>query len=231
MGQDRAHQIISALITFYLRLVYITSRWDLHGEAKRVAFLETGEAYFILMWHARIAMMASFWNTKRWPLAAVASRHRDGQVVTRVMAAYGIKGLEVSSKLRSSAHVKAILRAVGANMGVVITPDGPRGPARTLKRSTIQIAKLSGARLTLATYAVKRRIRLKSWDNFTIPLPFNRGVVLWDRGLAVPKSLSNAQAADLRHQIETRLNDLTDRADRLMGHEPDGDRKQRRRKR
>ncbi|MFV2093223.1 MAG: DUF374 domain-containing protein, partial [Hyphomicrobiales bacterium] len=121
------------------------------GDANRIAFLESGQAYIILAWHARIAMLHNFWDTSRWPLAVVVSRHRDGKVVNRIMQSFGLKSLEVSSKSRSHASAKSVLRAIQAGMGIVLTSDGPRGPARTLKPSAIQMARLSGARLTMAT--------------------------------------------------------------------------------
>ena len=53
-----------------------------------------------------------------------------------------------------------------------------------------------------------------------MPLPFNRGVVLWEDGFEIPADLDEAGAERLALEIEDALSALTNRADELMGHAP-----------
>ena len=48
-------------------------------------------------------------------------------------------------------------------------------------------------------------------------LPFNRGVILWGEPIFIPKDMADEEA---RLLVETAMNDLSAKADQMMGHAP-----------
>jgi lysophospholipid acyltransferase (LPLAT)-like uncharacterized protein len=56
---------------------------------------------------------------------------------------------------------------------VVITPDGPRGPAYELGPGIIFLAQKSGAPVLPVNMEYSSCWRLKSWDRFILPRPFS----------------------------------------------------------
>lgn len=220
MRSNAAHNAACWCIAQYVRLVFYTSRWRCEGIDERDALIAQGKPFVILLWHNRIAMMPYAWSPKKWPLTILASGHRDGQIVIRTMARFGIKSIAGSSKHGGVSATKSIVRAMKDGSFIGITPDGPQGPRMQMKDGAIAIARLGKARITFVTYSVKRRVLFKSWDRFCLPLPFNEGVFLWDTGVDLPDDLTAETMDAFRATLEARLNALTDKADRMMGHDP-----------
>ena len=224
---ERLHAAAGWIIAQYIRLAYFTTRWDFESWPTARTMIMKGDPLFVFLWHNRIAAMPLIWKQHPWRdtegekvLTIVVSDHRDGRMVSSTMEHFRVEHIPVSSKEKQLTAAKNVLRAIRAGRTVGMTPDGPRGPRMRMKTPAITLARLAGARIALIAYSVKRRFVMRSWDRFILPLPFNHGVVLWDDGFEVPKNLDDAGADQLAGQIETALTELTDRADRLMGHEP-----------
>ena len=64
---------------------------------------------------------------------------------------------------------------------MVITPDGPRGPAYELGPGIIFLAQKSGAPVVPVNLEYSRCWRLGSWDRFIVPRPFAKVRVLINR--------------------------------------------------
>jgi lysophospholipid acyltransferase (LPLAT)-like uncharacterized protein len=82
----------------------------------------------------------------------------------------------------------------------------------------IQVARITGAPVIPITYATSRRVILKSWDRFFLPLPLGRGLFLIGEPIEVPPDADAAATEALRALLESRLRAMTAEADRRMGH-------------
>src|SRR5262249_23687355 len=101
---------------------------------------------------------------------------------------------------------------------IAMTPDGPRGPRMRIKKSTIQLARLSNATLLGITWATSNRIVFQgSWDKFVFPLPFGRGALIWTDPIPVPPDADDAELERIRLKFETEMNRIAEEADRIAG--------------
>jgi lysophospholipid acyltransferase (LPLAT)-like uncharacterized protein len=120
------------------------------------------------------------------------------------------KETDPKKEKRGAGATRDILRWLKDGNGVAITPDGPRGPMEDMKEGPPMLARLSKAPVLLVGLASKPSLRLGSWDKAMIPLPFTRGVIVWDGPLG-------ASAADdleaLRIDWTQRLIAVTRRAE------------------
>jgi lysophospholipid acyltransferase (LPLAT)-like uncharacterized protein len=66
------------------------------------------------------------------------------------------------------------VRTIGEGHDLAITPDGPRGPARSFAPGALVVAHRSGAPILPTAASASSAWRLKSWDSFLIPRPFAR---------------------------------------------------------
>ena len=57
----------------------------------------------------------------------------------------------------------------------MITPDGPRGPAYSVQKGAIWLARSTGARVVPVSLNMRSPWRLKGWDRTQVPKPFSRG--------------------------------------------------------
>jgi hypothetical protein len=62
---------------------------------------------------------------------------------------------------------------------VLITPDGPRGPAYQLGPGIIFLAQKSGALVVPVNMEYSSCWRVKSWDRFILPRPFSKVRVIF----------------------------------------------------
>ena len=88
-----------------------------------------------------------------------------------------------------------------------LTVDGPKGPAHVVKPGIIEIARLCQcAILPLSPYAEKSWVFLKSWDQFRIPKPFTRIIVVIGEPIYISEDIEResfeAVATKLENLIE-----------------------------
>jgi lysophospholipid acyltransferase (LPLAT)-like uncharacterized protein len=217
LGKPWVQEAAAVLAALYIRLVWATSRWETRGGEHPAALHESGAAFIVCFWHGRMLMLPKGW-TKGRPVSILISPHRDGRLIAATIRHFGV-GTVTGSTSRGGARAFLEMRSLlstGTSIG--ITPDGPRGPRMRAAAGVAELARLSGAVVLPAAYAVKRRRVLGTWDRFLLPWPFNRGVFLWDAPIRVAHD-ADANAVDAaRAHIEARLNAITAEADACFGH-------------
>ena len=97
---------------------------------------------------------------------------------------------------------------IKAGRSAVITPDGPRGPARQMSMGPVSLAQLTGAQITLVAWSAQRCWRAKSWDKMRFPKPFSPIICSWSDPIDLPRTKSKAELEQQRVMIESRLNEL-----------------------
>jgi len=88
----------------------------------------------------------------------------------------------------------------------VISPDGPYGPQRVLKKGVLHIALKSGVPILPVRFIVSRTFVLPSWDRKLLPLPFSRLTVFIGDPIVVTES-NFEQAAELLAEKMTNQKD------------------------
>lgn len=195
----------------YIRLVFATGRWRQIGQDVPRRLKAEGRPLIVAFWHSRLLMMPKTWIGG--PFAMLISQHRDGLLIARTVAHFGIETIAGSSSRGGAAAFRSILKELKAGRTIGITPDGPRGPRQRASTGVIDIARLSGAVIVPLTYSCRGRL-LASWDRFLLPHPFSTGVFLWGEPIEVPR---DADVDSLRVLLEERMNAQLAEADRLTG--------------
>ena len=68
---------------------------------------------------------------------------------------------------------------------MAFTPDGPRGPRRSIKPGVLAAAQRANVPIVPVRAAVDRAWRLNSWDKFVIPKPFARVRIFYGQPFTV----------------------------------------------
>ena len=173
------------LIAFGFRLLQLwarTLRFEIEDRAGVVGRRVT-ENYIGALWHNRL-LVFPFVLRRFLPQrhgAALISASRDGDLIADVVQRFGYDVIRGSS---SRLGTSALLHLTGVLMSgsdVVITPDGPRGPAYELGPGIIFLAQKSGAAVAPMNLEYSHCWRLGSWDRFIVPRPFAKVRVLINR--------------------------------------------------
>lgn len=160
---------------YLLKLLGRTLRFEIDDRAGIVG-QPVARNYIGALWHNRLLIfplvLRRFFPNRRG--AALISASRDGDLLSDAIHRFDydvIRGS--SSKLGATAVLQ--LSDVLANGGdVVITPDGPRGPAYQLGPGIVFLAQKTGAEVLPINMEYSSCWRVKSWDRFIIPRPFSK---------------------------------------------------------
>jgi lysophospholipid acyltransferase (LPLAT)-like uncharacterized protein len=163
-------------------------------------------------WHSRLLLMPYIYRGRE--AAVLISRHRDGEIISRVMERFGFSSVRGSSTRGGAGALRRMPRLVRDGRDLAITPDGPRGPACRVQPGVILTARLSGRPVLPVTFASDRFHSFGSWDRFQVPKPFSRGVFVWGEPLHVSRE---DDLEERRQTLEDSLNTITRRADNWFG--------------
>ena len=87
---------------------------------------------------------------------------------------------------------------------LAFTPDGPRGPLREVQPGVLYVAQKTGRPILPIAVGAKRSWIFKgSWDEFMVPKPFNRIVMVYGKPLHVnPADDPDVMATRLKEALD-----------------------------
>lgn len=207
----------------YLRFALRSTRWTLLGAEQLGEFVHARPAVFAF-WHERLPLMPALWTmalevrrreaAPRGRMHVLVSRHQDGRLIGDMMRGFGLDLVHGSSakggeQKGGAAGLRALVAVLGEGGQIVITPDGPRGPARRAAAGVAQLAALAGVPIVPCAAQSSRRRVLPTWDRMVLPLPFGRGVLV----CGAPIEVARAGWAEAVPRIEAALTEAAARAD------------------
>jgi len=208
------HHLGAFLIYFGFRLVSLTWRCrflDPHG------FLNQPHPPMIFCsWHNRLALSMTIWKRfgrKRIHssgLAALISASHDGGLLARTLRYFKVEAVRGSSSRRGAQALLELTSYTDRGYSVAITPDGPRGPRYVIQDGVVALGQLSGSPILPVSVWIRRKIILKSWDQFQIPWPFSYCEVRIGMPLSVPRELTEEQRLVLKAELQQRMMALTE---------------------
>lgn len=216
--------LLAWLLARWMAFCFGTIRWTRENQEVAEAIWAQGGGVLAVFWHSRIALSVASWPLDRaTPTKGLISLSPDGQFIARAVARLGFPAIRGSSANKDkAAKAKGGSQALRDGLrqlqhgGLAITPDGPRGPARQMAQGLPTLAKLSGAPVLLIGLSCRPALRLNSWDRALVPLPFGRGVIIWDR----TDWPEGGDMETVTAEWTARLNAVQDRADQLAGQVP-----------
>ena len=135
----------------------------LRGERRPIVFA---------LWHGD--MLALLYQHRGEGVSVLISEHRDGELIARVAESLGFRTVRGSTTRGASRALVGLARELRDGHDIAVTPDGPRGPARSFAPGALIAAQRARAPVIAVGVATKRAWRLSSWDRFVIPKPFSR---------------------------------------------------------
>jgi len=174
-----------------VRTLAATWRIRVIGDEGLRAEREAGRAVIITLWHGQ--MLPLLYQHRGEGVAILISEHRDGEIIARIATALGHRTVRGSTTRGAGRALLSMVRQVESGQDIAVTPDGPRGPAKSFAAGALIVAQRTGAAIIPATVVARSAWRLGSWDRFMIPRPFARVIISY--GAAAHVSAGDARAA------------------------------------
>lgn len=169
-----------------------------------------GRAIVFTLWHGD--MLPLLYHHRDEGVSVLISEHRDGELIARVAQALGFRTVRGSSTRGASRALVGLTREIEAGHDIAITPDGPRGPARSFAPGALIAAQRAAAPIIVVAVAARSAWRLRSWDRFMIPRPFTRLQIAYSDPITLDADGPRAAAAEaprfqqLMTEMEQRAN-------------------------
>lgn len=167
------------------------------------------EPTIIALWHGQLLALTPHHAGQQ--VSVLISEHRDGEIVARVVTAFGYRTVRGSTSRgggRALLELVALLRRGGE---VAVTPDGPRGPRHAFAPGVLIAAQRSGVPIVGVVAHVSRAWRLASWDRFEIPKPFARITIAYGEPMTVDAATPREASAQ-SHAFQAMMARLAERA-------------------
>jgi lysophospholipid acyltransferase (LPLAT)-like uncharacterized protein len=161
--------VVPPLAARTIRLLGHTMRMSTVGGETVDELYRQGRQIIIAFWHGRQLMMPLAYRGQQ--ASILISQHRDGEIIARVMRYFGLQSIRGSSTRGGLRATRQLLRA-GRNGGdLVVTPDGPKGPACTVQSGVIYLAKATGLPIIPLTFACSKKKSFQVGIAFRFPIP------------------------------------------------------------
>ncbi len=181
-----------------------------------------GPPVLISFWHNRLVAFSYFFLDRLLgggvDLTLLASRSRDGELVTRVCKRWGLSTVRGSASRGGTAALRGLHRAITRRgSSPVMIPDGPRGPLYHFKVGVAVLAQTSKAPILPFGVAAEKFWTLKSWDRIIVPRPFSRVAITVGAPQHVARGLSSEELEAERQRLEQLIDALTRQAEEAVG--------------
>jgi lysophospholipid acyltransferase (LPLAT)-like uncharacterized protein len=191
---------VGVLIYLYYALCRITSHLSIEGPGSH----DLTQHCIFCMWHES-------W----WSYFVVFLRYHSAHALISHPAAYmkpfhcvfqlmGLNRLLLgSSGEEGKKAVNQLAKKVRQGWSTTISPDGPKGPARSLKKGVLHMALQSGVPIVPLAISASHFVPVPSWDSKKHPLPFSKIKVVMHEAIYVDRQNFEEAAVQIMNALRT----------------------------
>jgi lysophospholipid acyltransferase (LPLAT)-like uncharacterized protein len=154
---------------------------------------EANGPFIYSLWHGH--MLPLMYHHRDQGVAILISEHSDGEIIARIATSLGYETVRGSTSRGAARALLGLARVLTDGGHLAITPDGPRGPAKSYAPGVAIVAQRTRAPVIGVAASAQWSWRLKTWDRFLIPLPFAVVHVAYSEPVRI-------EASDLREAAE-----------------------------
>jgi len=210
--EGRKARLLVALGFRLLQILARTLRYEMDDRAGVLGKPVEGN-YIAALWHNRL-LLISFVLKKFFPQrpgAGLISASRDGDMIADATRRFGFDVVRGSSSRMGASALLELSEVLASGRDVLITPDGPRGPAYELGPGIIFLAQKTGAPVVPVNMEYSSCWRVKSWDRFVIPKPFSKVRVIIGQPQRISSTSSDEEFERERLRLQNVMMSLVER--------------------
>jgi lysophospholipid acyltransferase (LPLAT)-like uncharacterized protein len=204
--------VIASAAYCALRLLGPTLRVEVIGVHNAAQIREGGEPAIAAFWHRCI--FSSIWVWRNRGIVVLNTVNFDGQWTRRVIERLGYGTAQGSSSRGAIEGLTEMARRLEEGNHVAFTIDGPRGPRYVAKPGPVILARRTGKPILAFHIALQRAHTFKkSWDQFQIPYPFSRAIVVVAPLICVPTDADSEMMKSKQAEMQAALERVRDVAE------------------
>ncbi len=165
-------KVLPPVICLFLLFLKSTLRIEHINKAPIDEAWAKGMNFIVCFWHGRLLMMP--FAKKDGSGKVLISRHRDGELIARVIHFFGLGTIRGSYRKGSVSSLREIIHDLRKGVDVAITPDGPKGPGYKVKEGIIELARISGKAIIPVSYGAGKKKLFIPGTSSSSPTLFQR---------------------------------------------------------
>ena len=167
--------ILSRTVKYTIKAILLTCRFRVDGMDHFVKAAKNKKC-ILMLWHNRLTLVAEIMTryAPQFKYAALISNSRDAEVLVSHTNSYGIgRAIRVPHNGRAQVLQTMVKQLKYGDEVIIITPDGPRGPALKVKPGVAFAAKEASASIIPFSWNANKIWEFKTWDKLMLPKPFS----------------------------------------------------------
>ena len=170
-----------------------------------------GKNFIYAFWHGRQFLLLHAYRHTGTVLPS--SESRDGEIQAMILKRFGYGVVRGSSKRKGAQALLGLVENLRSGKNIALAVDGPRGPLYEVKPGVAYLAgKLDKPIVPVITSAKRFWILSRIWDNYLLPVPFTRAIVMFGEPIMV-SGTSEDILESKREELQAALNRLMADAD------------------
>ena len=185
-------------------MLYGSCRWQVEGIEHIEKIINNKKSAILACWHGNL--LVPYYKLARYNFYILAGFHRDAELGVKIGEKLGWRFFRGSSSKRGSEVFQEIVEFLKKpGRIIVITTDGPKGPARVPKPGAVRASQKLGIPIIPIGARSKRSWGFTNWDTFHVSKPFTKISLIVGKPLLFP---SNVEFDDANKILMENLNDL-----------------------
>ncbi len=202
------NNLIAHALNILIRLLNSTYRYEFIGlENKQKAIDSNASKTFVYaVWHQNL--VATILSHIGQPFTMVISESKDGELVAVTCEKFGYLPARGSSTRGGKKALMEIIKNVKRGRYGAMAVDGPKGPVYIVKPGVVEIARQCQCPiLPTAAYSDRTWIFEKSWDQFRMPKPFSKVVMVIGEPIHVKENITREEFEGIQKLIALKMHE------------------------
>ena len=195
--------IVIFLLPYYLKILMKTSRVIYLNKEYIEPYLKEKKPFILSLWHCNAFTGPIL--IRDMDLYILISQSRDGELINRIVKRFNNHSVRGSSSKGGIQALKVLIKIAREGKRILITPDGPRGPAFKLQPGIITLASQTGIPIIPFHHESIKQKKAKSWDAMRIPSLFNTIIISYGEPIFIPPNLDQQSFEHYRQLVENRM--------------------------
>lgn len=178
-----------------IRTLTLTYRWRYKVPTEMLELMASDRPFVVAIWHSDMLLSQSLGKLLGWSnrVAIMVSLSQIGEIESRLLKVLGYYVVRGSEKERTKEALEDMKDIINQGTIAAMVVDGPSGPAKKIKAGVVYLAKHCKIPIVPLSFTPGREIRLSTWDNTRIPIPFSRCIVTSSVPIHVPDDIDNVE--------------------------------------
>jgi len=218
-------KFLSVFFYSIARLLHLTYRFRYVGieNLEKAESMSRSGGYLLGIWHQNL--LSGILAQTGLKYVVIVSKNKDAEPVAftcRTLGHVVVRGSSRKGNVDKGglAAKEEMIEVLKSGVPGSVTVDGPKGPAKEVKKGIIDMAKKSGSPLVGYASIAKSYWEFNSWDKFRLPKPFSKIVIAYGEPIIVPEDLDYNDFSEVAKRHEKAINEAGEKALKSFGDWP-----------